>query len=81
MFFEPFNELYYITDYTATLFTSEGFKVLQNSYVQRKTVNKKEDITAERIFIQGKFEKLSGVHTSKKTEQNDTQRDSYSNKR
>ncbi len=45
----------------AELFTQQGFKVLENSYVQRQTINKKENVTAERIFIQGKFEKQSST--------------------
>lgn len=49
----------FLIDQTANLFTENGFKLVENSYVQRQTVNKKEDITAERIFLQGKFEKLS----------------------
>ena len=52
-------------DQTADLFSKQGFKVVENCYVQRQTVNKKECVTAERIFLQGKFEKLNVLKTNK----------------
>lgn len=39
------------------LFTKAGFVVISNSYIHRKTVNKKEGIDVPRIFVQGKFQK------------------------
>lgn len=39
------------------LFEGAGFVTASNSYVTRQTVNKKEGIDAQRIFIQAKFVK------------------------
>ena len=35
-----------------------GFTVQLNEYVERRTVNKKEDLDVQRIFIQGKYRKI-----------------------
>lgn len=37
------------------LLLESGFKVTANSYVSRKTVNAKENISVPRVYIQGKF--------------------------
>lgn len=37
------------------LFESVGFEIEQNNFIQRRTVNKKEDVDVKRWFIQGKF--------------------------
>ena len=37
------------------LFSSVGFDVIENSYVERETVNHKEGVSARRIFVQGKY--------------------------
>ncbi|XP_064081623.1 tRNA N(3)-methylcytidine methyltransferase METTL6-like isoform X3 [Macrobrachium nipponense] len=51
---------YYFTEgELRELFESAGFEVASNSYVTRQTVNKKEGIDAQRIFIQAKFVKPS----------------------
>ena len=34
-----------------------GFAIQLNQYVQRRTINKKEDLDVARIFIQGKYRK------------------------
>ncbi|XP_064540294.1 tRNA N(3)-methylcytidine methyltransferase METTL6 [Drosophila montana] len=39
------------------LFSQNGFEVLDNSYVHRRTLNLKEGIDVPRIFLQGKFRK------------------------
>lgn len=39
------------------LFTDAGYEVVNNEYVCRETVNKKEGICVPRIFVQGKFRK------------------------
>ena len=39
----------------AELVTEAGFKVTENRYVQKETVNKKEGLCVPRIFIQGRF--------------------------
>ncbi|KAK3913608.1 tRNA N(3)-methylcytidine methyltransferase METTL6 [Frankliniella fusca] len=41
------------------LLVQSGYEVIENSYVQRKTINLKEDIDADRVFIQGKYRKPS----------------------
>lgn len=48
---------YFTTEEVAELFESVGFNTLTCDYVKRRTVNVKENIDVERIFIQGKFEK------------------------
>lgn len=40
------------------LFGENGFDVITNSYVHRRTLNIKEGIDVPRIFLQGKFRKL-----------------------
>lgn len=41
------------------LFTDVGFQVVTNDYVERRTINKKEQIDVPRNFVQGKFKKPS----------------------
>lgn len=48
---------YFTEEELRELFESAGFEVATNSYVTRQTVNKKEGIDAQRIFIQAKFVK------------------------
>lgn len=40
------------------LFKAADFEVMSCEYVFRRTVNKKEDIDVQRIFVQGKFRKI-----------------------
>ncbi|KAL0275409.1 UNVERIFIED_CONTAM: hypothetical protein PYX00_003263 [Menopon gallinae] len=40
------------------LFKECGFEVVTSSYIESRTVNKKEGIDVPRVFIQGKFKKL-----------------------
>ena len=42
---------------TVALFSSSGYETIENGYITRETVNKKEGISAQRIFVQGKFRK------------------------
>lgn len=37
------------------MFTTSGFMLEKNSYVHRRTINKKENIDVPRIFVQSKF--------------------------
>ncbi|KXJ23270.1 Methyltransferase-like protein 6 [Exaiptasia diaphana] len=46
---------YFSTEYIETLTREAGYSILENKYVERRTVNKKENIDVPRIFIQGKF--------------------------
>ena len=47
-----------IAEEIAELFTASGYEVVENHYIQRKTINRKETIAVERIFVQGKFKKV-----------------------
>ena len=50
-----------------SLVTSCGFEVIKNDYIKRETVNRKEGISVERIFIQGKYAKTTnGIETNGK---------------
>uniref|UniRef100_T1JAK6 Reelin domain-containing protein n=1 Tax=Strigamia maritima TaxID=126957 RepID=T1JAK6_STRMM len=44
---------YFTTEFLNEVFTEAGFEQIINDYIQRKTVNKKEGIDVERIFVQG----------------------------
>ncbi|ALC40725.1 CG34195 [Drosophila busckii] len=48
---------YFEQEQLAQLFSSQGFQVLNNNYVHRRTLNLKEGIDVPRIFLQGKFSK------------------------
>lgn len=49
----------FFSDTTKRLFESCCFDVLQNTYVFKRTVNKKEEIDVPRVFVQGKFKKTA----------------------
>ncbi|XP_003382702.1 PREDICTED: methyltransferase-like protein 6 [Amphimedon queenslandica] len=46
---------YFSESEVSDLFSSAGFDVIENSYVERETVNHKEGVSARRIFVQGKY--------------------------
>ncbi|KAG5679627.1 hypothetical protein PVAND_009187 [Polypedilum vanderplanki] len=48
---------FFSNDELKNLFKSVGFEIEQNVFVERRTINKKEDINVQRLFIQGKFKK------------------------
>ncbi|KAL6434413.1 hypothetical protein ACFW04_006071 [Cataglyphis niger] len=48
---------YFSAEQVANLFLSVGFQILSCDYVQRRTVNLKENIDVPRIFVQAKFKK------------------------
>ena len=52
---------YFSVEEVSNLFESVGFKTLTCGYVQRRTVNLKENIDVPRIFVQGKFEKPASI--------------------
>lgn len=52
-----FRSYYFSAEKVADLFVSVGFQTLNCSYVQRRTVNLKENIDVPRIFVQAKFKK------------------------
>lgn len=52
---------YFSEQELAQLFISNGFEVVTNNYVHRRTLNLKEGIDVPRIFLQGKFRKQLSV--------------------
>ncbi|XP_058797078.1 tRNA N(3)-methylcytidine methyltransferase METTL6 isoform X2 [Phymastichus coffea] len=48
---------YFTTEEVQDLFESNGFETVSCIYIQRRTVNLKENIDVPRIFVQGKFMK------------------------
>lgn len=51
---------YFAENEVSALFRDEGFEVVVNSYIHRRTINPKEGIDVPRIFVQGKFRKPFG---------------------
>ncbi|XP_019891719.1 tRNA N(3)-methylcytidine methyltransferase METTL6 [Musca domestica] len=49
---------YFAEQELSNLFRENGFEIMANSYVHRRTLNVKEGIDVPRIFLQGKFRKL-----------------------
>lgn len=41
----------------AELVTEVGFGIVENCYIQKETINRKENLHVPRVFIQGKFVK------------------------
>lgn len=41
------------------LFGAAGYETVERTYVERRTVNKKENIDVPRIFVQGRYRKVS----------------------
>lgn len=48
---------YFSVKFLETVMNEAGFQTVVNTYVHRRTINKKECIDVPRIFIQGKFQK------------------------
>lgn len=46
------------TDKLDEIFEKAGFEAIERSYVERRTVNKKENIDVPRIFVQGRYKKV-----------------------
>ena len=46
---------YFEVDALRTLFEEAGFEAVECRYVQRQTVNKKEDVSVPRVFVQAQF--------------------------
>lgn len=57
MFFQFFRSYYFSVEQVTCLFESVGFQTLDCGYIQRRTVNLKENIDVPRIFVQAKFKK------------------------
>jgi len=41
----------------AELVTEAGFEIIENRYIRKETVNRKEDLCVPRVFVQGRFVK------------------------
>lgn len=48
---------FFSLDETKSMFESEGFEIVQNNIIERRTINKKENINVQRWFLQGKYRK------------------------
>lgn len=48
---------YFSTEEIAKLFIETGFDIISNTYIHRKTINKKENIDVPRIYVQSKLRK------------------------
>jgi methyltransferase-like protein 6 len=48
---------YFSVEFLTNVFNEVGFEVISNTYVHRRTVNKKENIDVPRVFIQAKVKK------------------------
>jgi len=48
---------YFSLNTTKEIFTSAGYEIVENQYVHKRTVNKKEGVDVPRIFVQGKYKK------------------------
>lgn len=57
-FFYIYRGYYFQIEEVQKLFESIGFQTINCSYVQRRTVNLKENIDVPRIFVQAKFTKI-----------------------
>ncbi|KAJ8939988.1 hypothetical protein NQ314_010928 [Rhamnusium bicolor] len=51
------RSFYFSTDYVENMFKDAGFNILLNSYIYRRTVNKREKVDVPRIFVQAKAQK------------------------
>ena len=50
------NEILIVfADYLGKLFVGCGYEIVENEYVKRRTVNRKEGIDVPRVFVQAKF--------------------------
>ncbi|XP_009946775.1 PREDICTED: methyltransferase-like protein 6 isoform X2 [Leptosomus discolor] len=48
---------FFTEEFLSQLFKAEGYEQVVNEYVQRETVNRKEDLRVPRVFLQSKFQK------------------------
>jgi len=46
---------YFSLDFTKDLLVSCGYNIIENQYILKRTVNKKENIDVPRIFVQGRY--------------------------
>lgn len=46
---------FFSTEFTEKIFSEAGFNIVENSYVHRRTINKKENVDVGRIFVQSKL--------------------------
>lgn len=55
------------------VFERAGYRPVSRSYVQRRTVNKKEKVDVPRVFVQGRYEKINQSSQSENTTTQSTQ--------
>ncbi|KAI1242877.1 hypothetical protein IHE44_0000432, partial [Lamprotornis superbus] len=48
---------FFTEEFLSQLFKAEGYEQVASEYVQRETVNRKEDLRVPRVFLQSKFQK------------------------
>ncbi|XP_063900877.1 tRNA N(3)-methylcytidine methyltransferase METTL6-like [Zophobas morio] len=46
---------YFSLEFLQELFSSQGFQVVSNEYLFTETINRKEKINVERVFVQSRF--------------------------
>lgn len=51
---------FFALDETSNLFETAGFEIVQNNFIERRTINKKENLDVQRWFLQGKYRKPKG---------------------
>lgn len=51
------DRIFFTEEFLSQLFKAEGYEQVVNEYVQRETVNRKEDLHVPRVFLQSKFQK------------------------
>ncbi|XP_030760171.1 methyltransferase-like protein 6 [Sitophilus oryzae] len=51
------RSFYFSTDFVKSIFEIVGFEIMENTYIHRRTVNKKENVDVPRIFVQTKARK------------------------
>jgi methyltransferase-like protein 6 len=49
---------FFTLEQIASLMERNGFTIVVNEFVERRTINKKEELDVARIFVQGKYKKL-----------------------
>ena len=55
---------YFEVEALRELFVDAGFEAVECRYVQRQTVNKKEDVSVPRVFVQAQFVKKTDESSS-----------------
>jgi len=54
-FFLFFRSYFFWLEFLEELAMRTGYSIMSNSYVHRRTINKKEGVDVGRVFVQSKF--------------------------